>query len=231
VNGGQRPGPGRLGRDPAYLVALTRRTPGQMEAAHTLRDLREKAGLRPAPPRVHLGNAAVEVLATAKAQHRDPAEVVRVLLVEDAQGRNIATVAAQPANRPRPRARHRIAGDSGRSQGPAPRVSGRPHTGVPGGDEGRAWPKPARSSTVTSLIGPGSAAGSVTNRCGSAGPVAHVDQSAVEGTLLDQLEIEAHAVGEEPLAAADHARGDEQVVLVHQAGRDRLGREVRTVDG
>ena len=39
-------------------------------------------------------------------------------------------------------------------------------------------------------------------RCCSAGPVVGVDQSAVEGTLLDQLEFEAHAVGEEPLAAA-----------------------------
>jgi hypothetical protein len=37
-----------------------------------------------------------------------------------------------------------------------------------------------------------------------------------------QLEIETYAVGEEPLAAADHARGDEQVVVIHQAGRDRL---------
>src|SRR5690606_661056 len=50
---------------------------------------------------------------------------------------------------------------------------------------------------------------------GSAGPVVRVDQSAGEGALLHQ--IEAHTVGEEPLAAADHARGDEQVVLVHQA--------------
>src|SRR3712207_6376378 len=84
---------------------------------------------------------------------------------------------------------------------------------------------------ATGLTCPRSAAGSVTNRCGSGGPVARVDQSAVEGTLFDQLQIEAHAVGEEPLAAADHARGDEQVVLVHQAGRDGLGREVRAIDG
>lgn len=49
----------------------------------------------------------------------------------------------------------------------------------------------------------------------SAGPVARVDESAVvEVPLLDQLEVEAHTVGEEPCAAADHARGDEQVVLV-----------------
>lgn len=40
-----------------------------------------------------------------------------------------------------------------------------------------------------------------------------------------------HAVGEEPLAAADHARGDEQVVFVDQPGLDRLGREVGAVDG
>jgi hypothetical protein len=58
-----------------------------------------------------------------------------------------------------------------------------------------------------------------------------VDQPAVEGTLLDELEIEAHAVRKEPLPAADHAGGDEQVVLVHQSGSDRLRREVRTVDG
>jgi hypothetical protein len=65
---------------------------------------------------------------------------------------------------------------------------------------------------------------------GSGSPVGVV-RPAVEGALLDQLEIEAHAVGEEPLAAADHARRDEEVVLVHQAGRDRLRGEVRAVDG
>src|SRR4051812_7050002 len=61
-------------------------------------------------------------------------------------------------------------------------------------------PLPARRAPGGRHLRPaGSAAGRATVRCGSAGPVARVDQSAVEGTLLDQLEIEAHAVGEEPL--------------------------------
>ena len=43
----------------------------------------------------YLRKAAVEVLPTAKAQRWDPAEVVRVLLVEEAQGRDAATIAAR----------------------------------------------------------------------------------------------------------------------------------------
>ncbi len=43
----------------------------------------------------YLRKAAAEVLPTAKAQRWDPAEVVRVLLVEEAQGRDAATIAAR----------------------------------------------------------------------------------------------------------------------------------------
>ena len=41
----------------------------------------------------YLRKAAVDVLPTAKAQRWDPAEVVRVLLEEEAQGRDAATIA------------------------------------------------------------------------------------------------------------------------------------------
>jgi DNA replication protein DnaC len=40
----------------------------------------------------YLRTAAPEVLATARAQRWDPAEVVRVLLIEEAAGRDKATI-------------------------------------------------------------------------------------------------------------------------------------------
>lgn len=48
---------------------------------------------------------APEVIATAKAQRWDPAEVLRVLLAEEAKGRDAATRRCVGARRPFPRAR------------------------------------------------------------------------------------------------------------------------------
>ena len=46
---------------------------------------------------------------------------------------------------------------------------------------------------------------------------------------LQELQVQAHAVGDGPRAATDRAGGDGQVVLVHQSGRDGLVGQRRPV--
>ena len=58
-----------------------------------------------------------------------------------------------------------------------------------------------------------------------------MDRPAVEAPLLDELEVEADAVGEEARAAADHDGDDDRPDLVDQPGRERRAGEPGPVDG
>ena len=60
--------------------------------------------------------------------------------------------------------------------------------------------------------------------------VVEVDHAAVETSLLQQIDLEAQVVGQGLRAAAHHDGHDEQVQLVHQAGRERLSGESRTAN-
>ena len=64
--------------------------------------------------------------------------------------------------------------------------------------------------------------------CSCAGAVAQVHHAVAEPALIQQFELKPDPVGEEGLAAAHHDGPDEQLVLVHQPGGDRLGAQVRT---
>ena len=57
-----------------------------------------------------------------------------------------------------------------------------------------------------------------------------VHYAAAESPLVEQLELEAHAVGKSWRTASDHHRREEQVVLVDQTGPDRLSSEAGTAD-
>jgi len=52
-----------------------------------------------------------------------------------------------------------------------------------------------------------------------------MDHAVAEPALVHQLELHADAVGERSRAAAHHDGADEQVALVDQTGRERLGGE------
>ena len=57
-----------------------------------------------------------------------------------------------------------------------------------------------------------------------------VDDAARETEFVQQLEVQADIVWEGSRAASDHDGIEEQVQFVHQAGPDRLSREVGTAD-
>ena len=61
--------------------------------------------------------------------------------------------------------------------------------------------------------------------------VAEIDGAAAEPVLLRQGQVHADLVRQGPGAAAHDGRDDEQLVLVHQPGRDSLGGEPRAADG
>ena len=61
--------------------------------------------------------------------------------------------------------------------------------------------------------------------------VTEVDGAAAEPVLLGQGQVQADLVGQGPGAAAHDGRDDEQLVFVHQPGRDGLGGEMRAADG
>src|SRR6185437_2469027 len=61
--------------------------------------------------------------------------------------------------------------------------------------------------------------------------VAEVDGAAAELVLLRQRQVQADLAGQGAGAAADDGRDDEQLVFVHQPGRDGLGGEMRAADG
>jgi hypothetical protein len=58
--------------------------------------------------------------------------------------------------------------------------------------------------------------------------IGEVNNAVVESAFVDQLELHMNMVGEGPVAASHYNRIDEKVVLVDQAGFDRLRREVGT---
>ncbi len=60
--------------------------------------------------------------------------------------------------------------------------------------------------------------------------VAAEDEAALEAPLLDQLEVEAHPVGQRPGAATDDRRGDEHPALVDETGAQRLAGELGAAD-
>src|SRR5919206_1471203 len=64
------------------------------------------------------------------------------------------------------------------------------------------------------------------------GAVAEEDRTVAEAAFVEEFEIRADvAVPERALAAAHEDGNEEQLVLVHQPGLDRLGREIATADG
>src|SRR6266702_19648 len=67
--------------------------------------------------------------------------------------------------------------------------------------------------------------------CSCLGAVAQVHHAVAEPALVQQFELEPGPVGEELLAAAQHDGPDEQVVLLHQPGGDRMGAEGGTAHG
>lgn len=76
-------------RKPAGVTSTTPQRPGETPAAPPLPDELERLLRRMRLP--YLRRAAPEVLATARAQRWDPAEVLRVLIAEEVKGRDIAT--------------------------------------------------------------------------------------------------------------------------------------------
>ena len=58
-----------------------------------------------------------------------------------------------------------------------------------------------------------------------------VNEAIAETTFAEKVEVQADTVRKGPRAASDHDGRDEQVVLVDQAGFDRLGGEVGTAHG
>src|SRR5579862_5940968 len=64
----------------------------------------------------------------------------------------------------------------------------------------------------------------------SADGVPEDDDPIAEAALFEQLEIQAHAVREEPLATTDHYGADDHLELIDQTGSYRLRGEVRTID-
>jgi len=61
--------------------------------------------------------------------------------------------------------------------------------------------------------------------------VAEVNHAAPETALVHQVEPHADVVGEGPFAASYHDRRYEQVALVDQSGRERLGGEAGAAYG
>src|SRR5215216_2745765 len=73
------------------------------------------------------------------------------------------------------------------------------------------------------------------SRCRSAGSdsraVMEVDDAAPEAALVHQFEPQADIRRKSPLAATHDERDEEQVALVDQRGRERVGGERRTANG
>src|SRR5205823_13627486 len=61
--------------------------------------------------------------------------------------------------------------------------------------------------------------------------VVEVDHAAAEAPLVQELELQAKTAGQRLRAAADDDRRDEQVELVDEAGRERLGGEPGAAHG
>ena len=58
--------------------------------------------------------------------------------------------------------------------------------------------------------------------------IAKVDHSISKTALVQEIQLDAYVAGQDPLAAADHDRHDEQLNLVDEPGPDRVCGEGRT---
>ena len=56
--------------------------------------------------------------------------------------------------------------------------------------------------------------------------VVELHHAVAEAAFVQQFELQAHVVGQGPLAPSDHDGHDEQLVLVDQPGPDRLAGEL-----
>ena len=58
--------------------------------------------------------------------------------------------------------------------------------------------------------------------------IAKIDHSISKTALVQEIQLYAYVAGQDPLAAANHHRHDEQMILVDKPGPDRVCREGRT---
>src|SRR5215213_8259645 len=93
------------------------------------------------------------------------------------------------------------------------------------------WSSPSPNEGSVRAPRPGPRRWSGRCRCSCLGAVAQVHHAVAEPALVQQFELKPDPVGEELLAAAQHDGPDEQVVLVHQPGGDRMGAEGGTAHG
>ena len=56
------------------------------------------------------------------------------------------------------------------------------------------------------------------------------DHAVAEPTLLDQLQLQPHTIGEEPLAPTNDHGADDHLELADKTGPDRLRGQFRTVN-
>jgi hypothetical protein len=61
--------------------------------------------------------------------------------------------------------------------------------------------------------------------------ITEVGDAVAEPALVNQVEVQLQILRQGAQTAAHHLRYQEQLVLVDQAGPNRLGREVRAADG
>jgi hypothetical protein len=64
-----------------------------------------------------------------------------------------------------------------------------------------------------------------------ADPVSQVDHAVAEPALVQQFQLKVETGGQRARPPAHHDGIEEEVALVHQAGRERVRREPRTPDG
>src|SRR5438105_8319203 len=91
----------------------------------------------------HMRRTAPEVLATARAQRWDPAEVLKLLLNEEVAGRERSALATRRVEVAFPTGKTFATWDQRLSSIPAPHADGVAHPGVDRatGEPGRVWPQ------------------------------------------------------------------------------------------